>query len=59
VIESAFDRIFDIGPWRRGEIWGHNTGVSHFEYVAHPRRETWRLHYHNRIDHLRLPAFDV
>lgn len=59
VIESAFDHIFNVGPWRRCEIWAHNTGVSHFEYVAHPRRETWRLHYHNRIDHLRPPAFDV
>lgn len=52
VIEAAFDHIFNIGPWRRCEIWNYNTGVSHFEYVEHPRRETWRLHYHNRVDHL-------
>lgn len=52
VIESAFDHIFNVGPWRRSEVWDHNTGVSHFEYVDHPTRETWRLHYHNRIDHL-------
>lgn len=53
VIESAFDHIFNVGPWRRCEVWDHNTGVSHFEYMDHPERETWRLHYHNRINHLR------
>ncbi len=53
VVEAAFDHIFNIGPWRRCEIWDHNTGITHFEYVEHPRRETWRLHYHNRMEHLR------
>jgi broad specificity phosphatase PhoE len=52
VIEAAFDNIFNVGPWRRCEIWNHNTGVTYFEYVEHPRRETWRLHYNNRIGHL-------
>ena len=52
VIEFVFDHIFNIGPWRRCEVWDHNTGVTHFEYVEHPGRETWRLHYHNRIAHL-------
>ncbi|MEA3336431.1 MAG: histidine phosphatase family protein [Chloroflexota bacterium] len=52
VVEAAFDHIFNIGPWRRCEIWDHNTGVTYFEYVEIPRRETWRLHFHNRIDHL-------
>lgn len=52
VVEGAFDHIFNIGPWRRCEVWDHNTGVTHFEYVEHAGRETWRLHYHNRIDHL-------
>ena len=52
VIEAAFDHIFNVGPWRRCEIWNHNTGVTYFEYVAHPRRENWRLHYNNRICHL-------
>ena len=57
VVECAFDHIFNIGPWRRAEVWDHNTGVTHFEYVELPGRETWRLHYHNRIDHLAdLPA---
>lgn len=53
VIEASFDHIFNVGPWRRCEIWNHNTGITHFEYVAHPRRETWRLHYHNRVPHHR------
>jgi broad specificity phosphatase PhoE len=52
VIEAAFDHIFNIGPWRRCEIWNHNTGITYFEYIAHPRRETWRLHYNNRTCHL-------
>ncbi|HQY92269.1 MAG: histidine phosphatase family protein [Caldilinea sp.] len=52
VIEFAFDHIFNIGPWRRCEVWTHNTGVTHFEYVEHPRREVWRLRSHDSIDHL-------
>ncbi|BAL99488.1 MULTISPECIES: histidine phosphatase family protein [Caldilinea] len=52
VIEFAFDHIFNIGPWRRCEVWTHNTGLTHFEYVEHPGREVWRLHSHDRIDHL-------
>ena len=52
VIEFAFDHIFNIGPWRRCEIWCYNTGVTHFEYVEHPGREVWRLHRHNRVEHL-------
>lgn len=54
VIEITFDHVFNVGAFRRCEVWNHNTSVSHFEYVAHPRRETWRLHAHNRIDHLLL-----
>ncbi|HXF63774.1 MAG TPA: histidine phosphatase family protein [Caldilineaceae bacterium] len=52
VVESVFDHVFNVGPWRRCEVWDHNTAVSHFEYVEHPGREVWRLHYHNRIEHL-------
>ena len=52
VVEFAFDHIFNIGPWRRCEVWCYNTGVTHFEYVEHPGREVWRLHRHNRVDHL-------
>jgi len=28
------------------------TGITRFEYVEHPRREMWRLHYHSRAEHL-------
>ena len=52
VIDAIFDHVFNIGPWRRCEVWSHNTGITHFEYVAHPKRETWRLRYHSRVDHL-------
>lgn len=52
VVEGAFDHINNVGPWRRCEVWMHNTALTYFEYVAHPRRESWRLHYHNRVDHL-------
>lgn len=53
VIECAHDHVFNIGPWRRCEVWTHNTGITRLELVEHPRRETWRLHYHSRIEHLR------
>ena len=52
VIELALDHIFNVGPFRRCEVWCKNTGVTRFEYVEHPRREMWRLHYHSRSDHL-------
>lgn len=59
VIDMAFDHVFDTGAWRRCEVFSYNTGVSHFQYVAHPKRETWRLHYHNRVDHLRRRAWQA
>lgn len=52
VIEITFDHIFNVGPWRRCEVWTHNTGITRLELVEHPLRETWRLHYHSRIEHL-------
>ncbi len=52
VIEMAFDHIFNTGAFRRCEVWCKNTGITRFEYVEHPRREAWRLHYHSRADHL-------
>jgi probable phosphoglycerate mutase len=52
VIELAFDHIFNVGPFRRCEVWCKNTGITRFEYVEHPNRESWRLHYHSRTDHL-------
>jgi broad specificity phosphatase PhoE len=52
VVESAFHHIFNLGPWVRCEVWDHNTAVSYFECIEHPGREVWRLHFHNRVDHL-------
>ena len=52
VVEAVFDHVFNIGPWRRCEVWDHNTAVTHFEFVEHAGRETWRLHFHNRTEHL-------
>jgi 2,3-bisphosphoglycerate-dependent phosphoglycerate mutase len=52
VVDAAFDHIFNVGPWRRCEVWDHNTAVTYFEYVEHPGREVWRLHFHNRVEHL-------
>ena len=59
VFDCAFDHVFNVGPWRRTEIWTNNTGLSHFEYVAFPNRETWRLHYHNRTEHLHNVALSI
>ncbi|PID87169.1 MAG: hypothetical protein CSB13_00765 [Chloroflexi bacterium] len=52
VIELTFDHVFNVGPWRQSEVWAHNTGITHFEYIDHPRRELWRIHFHSRIEHL-------
>jgi probable phosphoglycerate mutase len=52
VIETVYDHLFNIGPWRRCEVWSRNTSIAHFEYVKHPNREVWRLHYHGRVEHL-------
>lgn len=53
VIDLIFDHIFNIGPWRRCEVWTANTGIVHFEHIEIPGREVWRLHYHSRVEHLR------
>lgn len=52
VIELTYDHVFNIGPWRRCEVWTKNTGITRFRYVEHPHRESWRLYYHSRVDHL-------
>ena len=59
VIELAFDHMFNVGPWRRCEVWNKNTGITHFEFVEHPLRETWRLYYQSKVEHLiDLPQTD-
>lgn len=52
VIELTYDHLFNVGPWRRCEVWTRNTGVTRFKHVEHPGRESWRLYYHSRTDHL-------
>ncbi len=52
VIGHMLDIIFNVGPYRRCEVWTSNTGIAHFESVAQSNREQWRLHFHNRIEHL-------
>lgn len=54
VIGAALSHIFNVGPWQRCEVWTKNTGISCFELMDHPRRETWRMHYQNRTEHLAL-----
>ena len=54
VMDAIFDYCFGVGPWRRCEIHTYNTGISHFEYIAIPGRETWRLYWHNMVEHFRL-----
>lgn len=52
VIDTTFDIVFNVGAYRRCEVWTHNTGIVHFEHVSHPGRETWRLHKMNLAEHL-------
>ena len=52
VIELTYDHLFNIGPWRRAEVWTQNTGITHFHHVEHPTREAWRLYYHSKTEHL-------
>ena len=52
VVEAVLDHVYNTGAWRRCEAWTSNTGVTYIEYVAHASRETWRLRYHNRTNHL-------
>jgi broad specificity phosphatase PhoE len=56
VIDAVFDYCFGVGPWRRCEVLTNNTGITHFEYVSLPGRDSWRLYEHNSIDHLRVQA---
>ncbi len=52
VIEAAFDHIFNVGERRCSDVWTHNTGMTHFEYMPSSDREVWRLHAHSMVHHL-------
>jgi probable phosphoglycerate mutase len=61
VLDALFDHVFNVGPWRRCQVWMHNAAVTHLEaldfapdtdWVAHAGPEYWRLHRHNCMAHL-------
>ena len=51
-VNALSDTIFNIGSYRQCDIRGGYTGVTHFQYMGMSDRETWRLHYLSRVDHL-------
>lgn len=56
VVDAVFDHLFNVGPWRRCQVWTANAAVTHLEALDvdgdHPGPERWRLHRHNCIAHL-------
>ncbi len=52
VVDAMLDLAFNVGAHRNCEVWTSNTGITHLQYIAHPGRERWRLHYQNRVEHL-------
>ncbi len=55
VIDAVCDCAFNVGVHRRVEVWTHNTGIVHWEYVSQSNREPWRLHAHGLVHHLLTP----
>jgi len=58
---ACFDHVFNVRPWRRTEIWTHNTGVTHFEYISELPSvvKAAALHYHNRTGTLAQYRIDI
>lgn len=52
VIEAFFEYVFEKGPWSVVEVDTNHTGISHLEHRPTPNRPDWRLHAHNRVEHL-------
>ncbi len=52
VIEAFLEYVFEKGPWSVVAVETSNTGMTHLQYLPHPNRPDWRLHFHNRIVHL-------
>lgn len=52
VIEAFYEYVFEKGPWSVVSVITRNTGITHLEYRPMPQRPEWRLHYHNRLEHL-------
>lgn len=57
VIEAVFEYVFEKGPWSVVSVMTQNTGITHLEYRPLPHRPAWRLHYHNRTEHLTSDLF--
>lgn len=53
VIDAFMDIAYNVGPYRNVELWTSNTGILHLQLIEHPGRERWRLHFMNRIEHLK------
>lgn len=52
VIEAVFEYVFEKGPWSVASVMTHNSGITYLEYRPVPGLPEWRLHYHNRVQHL-------
>jgi len=52
VIEAFLEYVFEKGPWSVVAVETSNTGMTHLEFLPHPHRPDWRLHFHNRVVHL-------
>jgi broad specificity phosphatase PhoE len=52
VIEAFFEYVFEKGPRSVVSVLSSNTGITHLEYKPVSNRPAWRLHYHNRLEHL-------
>jgi broad specificity phosphatase PhoE len=61
VVDAVFDHVFNVGPWRRCQIWTSNAAITHLEALdpdvgeteaAEIGPEQWRLHRHNCSAHL-------
>jgi len=52
VIDAVFEFVFNVGPRRMAEVWTHNTGIVHWQYLPQSSREKWRLHAHGLVHHL-------
>ncbi len=53
VIDAFLDIAFNVGPYRNAEVWTSNSGIMHMQFIEHPGRERWRIHFVNRIEHLK------
>lgn len=51
IINAVFDHVFNVGAFRRCDVWSRNTAITLFEH--HPARteEPWILHFMGRTHH--------